>query len=624
MNTFRLDLRRTMAEKRVIQQQPAGREGGWPGLPNLRPSRRLGGQDLPRRWVLWGALLLGVSLIGPGTVRGALDGPGESAGGAEADQKVVVLQGPGAEAWVKRLSVRGREASVIKTLEDCPAGAVLVLPDQFLNARELASLEALLQGPGIGRVLAMGQSAFTDGGPTAATSLKVGKAYYYVPILYPRRTEPGQGKYEQFLEAAKFCARQGANGLATFSYLYTTPAYWGQAGTDTLRRCFESFEDWKTRQRPTPLGVRATPKVLFLHTGDTWRIDAQGAARWAADLGCNTVQLTVSRFHFGKGMALYPSKFTAKTVLYKGKKEVPAENPTPTYLPDLIEACRKRNLDVWVNLFWGSTARPLPEDQRQVIQDGSRGIRPCPLSGAEHIDYLCDILEEVLAKYPAIRCVGLDEFHIRCRSWRTWGCFCPACKERFAEEYGYELKPETAILGWGKPGRQSLTDNFLEFRYRVMNEMVFEKLRRAINRVRPGLVMLEWAPRNYAVWGIDPVSAIRHGLQGYGPEYWNGPGTPGGYLNYPERFVPRREPIIALQGPVGKRQRKGSIVRVDCFDDAKVLCWGVSADRSRWPAMVESRGGKVRYCSFDPLAGQSPDEVLVDDLLDWACPKNPR
>jgi len=478
-----------------------------------------------------------------------------------------------------------------------------VLPDRTLSSKELAALPTLIRKS---RVLALGRSVFTDGGPTAAGVLHVGKDYYYVPVLFAVNGSRFRNDPDAYRGRAQWCARQGAQGMAVFSYGGTVPERVGQQLTDAIGDSFKQFEDWKGRlRRPALVGLPETATVMFMHINDVGRIDPEGAAEWAERLGANVVSLTVSRFRV---RGVYDSSFLVQD----------AANDV-TYLPRLIEACKQRKIAFWANIMGGPSALSVPESQQQVLHDGSLFGRGCPLSGAASYDTLAQIIEEVLTKFPYISCVTLDEPQLRSYGWKDWGCFCEQCQEAFQREYGYELTPENAIVNYGTDKRQSLTEDFYRFRVRLMNEGVFEKYRRAINRVRPGMPLLLWEPRNYGELGVEPQSAVLHGLNAYGPEYRQGTGDGAdGYLNHPRQFLPRAENIVALRDTDGKlRVVATSITRVDCFADAKVLSWGQAADRSWWPVMVSTRGGSVRYCAFDPLSPEGGDSASAASLLEW-------
>ncbi len=532
-------------------------------------------------------------------------------GVASADGKVVILQGPRADRWFEAAKSRA-ECVMVEDLSEVPRGATVVLPDRTLSSKELAALPTLVNNR---RILALGRSVFTEGGPTAAGILHVGKDYYYVPLLYSLN---GWGIGSRFRDPdtyrarAQWCARQGAQGLGLFTFGGTLPERVGQQMTDTIGDCFKQFGDWKPRPwRPALVGLPGTAKVLFMHTSDVERMEPEAAAEWAEQLGANVIAVIVSRF---RDQGIYDSRFLVPDT---APEHAGADNDV-TLLPRLIEAFKQRKIAVWANILGGPSSIPVPESQQQVLQDGSLFGRGCPLRGAAYYDTLAQIMEEVLIKFPYITCITLDEPQIRCSGWKQWGCFCEQCQEAFQKEYGYELTPENAIVDHGPDKHQSLTEDFHRFRIRLMNEGVFEKYRRAVNRVRPGTPLLVWAPTNYGVSGIEPQSAVLYGLNAYGPEYRDGPGGPDEYLNHPRQFLPRAESIVALRDTIGKlRDIATSITRVDCFADAEVISWGQAADRSWWPVMVSTWGGSVRYCAFDPLSSEGGDSESAASLLKW-------
>ncbi len=531
-----------------------------------------------------------------------------------AAREVAVLEGPGAEQWQQALATRA-ECTVVSDLSQIPAEATVVLPDRTLSDEEMTALAELQQ---TSRILALGKSVFTDGGPTASASLHVGKNYYYVPLLYPYGVDWQADRYEA---TAQWCAENGAHGIGVFCYVFTVPdahrratAEQRLAMTETIIKCFHSFEGWMNAPqtpRPPLAGMPQVPKLMFMHINDVKRVSPEGAAEWAEHLGCNVICLAVDRFRTHR---IYASRFLVEKVEREGK-EVEVAN-SPDYLPRLIEACKQRHIAFWANICEDGPEAPT-DNQKQVKDDGTLYGRACPLSGAAHFDTIAQIIEEVLAKFPYISCITLDEPWMHCSGWKSWGCFCEKCKVAFHNEYGYELAPERVIVDHGPDQRQSLTEDFYRFRVRLMNEYVFEKYRRAINRARPGTPLLAWEPKNYDVSGIEPQSAVLYGLNAYGPEYGHGPGN-SWYLNHPETFRPRQEHIIRITQAAGQpRPLYADITRVDCFAEAEVKALGQARDASWWPVLVSAREDAVRYCAFDPLQEKGGDAEIAAGLVQW-------
>ena len=529
---------------------------------------------------------------------------------AAAGAEIVVLKGPGAEQWRQALAAH-RKCAIVGDLSGIPAGATVVLPDRTLTAEEMGALSELRK---TSRALALGKSVFTDGGPTAAASLHVGKNYYYVPLLYPIYVKYDSARYEAI---ARWCAENGAHGLGVFCYCYTMPKPNDPERTamnETVARCFRSFDAWRKPPktvRPALAGMPPAPKLMFMHINDVRRVGPEGAAEWAEHLGCNVICLAVDRF---RTHGIYDSRFRVETVVRKGKP-VKVSN-TPDYLPRLIEACKQRNIAFWANIVDGGPEPPTDEE-KQVLYDGTLYGQACPLRGAAHHDRICQIIEEVLGKFPYISCITLDEPWMSCGGWKKWGCFCECCKEAFRKEYGYELTPGKAIVDHGPGKRQSLTEDFHRFRVRLMNEYLFEKYERAVNRARPGTPLLLWSPRNYGIEGIEPQSAALHGLNAYGPEFTRSAGN-GAYLNHPETFQPRQENIAGIKREGGQlRPLHAGITRVDCFADARALALGQAPDGSWWPVLISTRTDSVRYCAFDPLAKTGRDDRIAAELIQW-------
>lgn len=76
----------------------------------------------------------------------------------------------------------------------------------------------------------------------------------------------------------------------------------------------------------------------------------------------------------------------------------------------------------------------------QIGRDG-RPLRmflyPCQcMSNRDFADYVAEHMAEATRKYP------IDGWFLDLQYFSPEGCFCPACAQRFATEYGYELEPD--------------------------------------------------------------------------------------------------------------------------------------------------------------------------------------
>lgn len=547
------------------------------------------------------------------------------AGAAE----VVVLDGPDADAWRTLLSSRA-EVGDAGDLRRVPEGATVVLPDRLLTKDELKRLRAL---PPSVRVLAIGRSVYSKDGGSAAGVLGVGKHYQYIPLLYPKWLDYDMKRYEQI---ARWAAEQGAQGLGVFSYAHTLPASSDQPNFEVIRDVFGAYEGWKSAEafdEPRSPGLKQTPLVLFMHKNDTQRVGPEEAVAWAQKLNANTISVEVSRV---RTRGVYPSRFTQHDELeYQGRMIKPDNDLD--YLPRLLAAAESADIAVHANIMTKHSPHPTEPNERQVMSSdfgsGEPPPReaPCPISGARHYDDMAAIAEELLRMYPQIAAIELDEPRIYNSKWTDWACFCDGCREVFKERYGYELTPANVIdypqfedlepderrKHTTKGGRQSINAEFREFRTWMMNELVLEKFRRAINRVRPGTALVVWQPRTYEAFGFSPA-AIMYGVSVFGPEYMDGPGSPR-YLNHPDAFFPRFEQIVRAVDVQSNEERplEAEIVRVDLFHRATPLLWGETADESRWVLLSSADDGRAMYVAFDPLREPERNQEVLDRIMAW-------
>lgn len=547
---------------------------------------------------------------------------------AAAAGEIVVLNGPNADAWRQALSQRAR-VSDIRSIDRVPQDATVIIPDRLLTKAELERLKAL---PPSVRVLALGRSAYSDNGSSAAQVLGVGKHFQYIPLLYPAWLDYNMEKYEQI---ARWAAEQGAQGMGVFSYTHTLPERANNRNFEVIRDVFAKYESWKPQRvldNPRSPGLKPTPLVLFMHKNDTLRVGPEEAVEWAQKLNANTISVEVSRV---RTRSIYPSRFTIEGEHEFQGRKIKVENDLD-YLPRLLAAADKAGIAVHANIMTKQSPLETRPDERQVMSSdfdsGQEPKReaPCPISGARHYDDMGLIVEELLTKYPQIAAIELDEPRIYNQGWVDWACFCKGCGEAFKERYGYELTPANVIIypqfeddepaerrkHTTKGGRQQINAEFQEFRTWLMNELVIEKFRRAINRVKPDTALVVWQPRTYEAFGFSPGS-INYGVSVFGPEYMDGPGSPR-YLNHPDAFVPRVERIVRVVDARGGEgySLDAEIFRVDRYHKAEPLLWGESEDRSRWVLMSSARDGQLLYVAFDPLRDGTATRVL-DRVFEW-------
>lgn len=542
--------------------------------------------------------------------------------------EVVVLDGPRAAEW-RRAVAEIATVSQVQDITKVPADATVIIPDRLLTPQELVHLRKL---PPSVRVLAIGRSAYSEDGASPADVLGVGKHFQYIPLLYPAWLDYDMDRYEKI---ARWAAEQGAQGMGVFSYVHTLPERSDQPNFEVVRDVFGSFESWTTpaaRQSPRSPGLKPTPLVLFMHKNDTVRFGPEEAVEWAGKLNANTISVEVSRV---QTRSVFASSFTYEGEHeYQGRK-IKVDNDLD-YLPRMLAAAEKAGIAIHANIMTKHSPRPTQPNERQVMssdfesgQDPPREA-PCPISGARHYDDMATFVEEMLTRFPQIAAVELDEPRIYNSKWTDWACFCEGCGKLFKERYGYELKPVNVIdypqfedsepeerrAHTTKGGRQTINADFQAFRTWMMNELIIEKFRRAINRVRPGIALVVWQPRTYEAFGFSPDS-IMYGVSVFGPEYMDGPGSPR-YLNHPDKFYPRFERVERVVDAQSAEPQplEAEIVLVDPFHLAQPLLWGESKDRSRWVLLSSAGEGRVMYVAFDPLQDDKAATVL-NRILKW-------
>jgi len=540
---------------------------------------------------------------------------------------VVILNGPRAQSWHTEVS-RQNKARMARDLSQIPADATLILPDRLLTPAELDQLQKL---PASVKILAIGKSAYSTNGKSPARTLGVGKHFQYIPLLYPAWLKYDMKKYE---EIARWAAQNNAQGIGVFSLTHTLPERSEQPNFEVVRDVFGAYESWKKKETldaPRSPGLKQTPTVLFMHKNDTVRTGPEDAVAWAKKLSANTLSVEVSRV---RTRGVYPSKFTQHEELeYQGRMIKP-ENDLD-YLPRLLAAAKEADVAVHANIMTKHTMYTTRPDERQVMasdfasgKDPEREA-PCPISGARHYDDMAAIVEELLQLYPQLVAIELDEPRIYNRNWTDWACFCKGCQQLFKERYGYDLTPANVIdtpqfeddepdkRNNRKNAKQTINSDFAQFRTWMMNELIIEKFRRAINRVKPDTALIVWQPRTYEAFGFSP-SSILYGVSVFGPEYMDGPGSPR-YLNHPDAFSPRFERIAQIVNAQNneKHELSAEIARVDLFHLARPLFWGEAEDGSKWSLLTQTLDERVMYVAFDPTTARNESGELMKTILEW-------
>ena len=120
------------------------------------------------------------------------------------------------------------------------------------------------------------------------------------------------------------------------------------------------------------------------------------------------------------------------------------------FLGETIKACRKHRLNVVIYLnVWSRAAYNAHPDWRMILYDNKGTVEHVPwrfglcCPNTPFGSYFLKLLNELNSSYD---CQGV---WIDMIGWFNFICYCPACRERFRNETGYEELPRT--IDWNDP-----------------------------------------------------------------------------------------------------------------------------------------------------------------------------
>lgn len=131
----------------------------------------------------------------------------------------------------------------------------------------------------------------------------------------------------------------------------------------------------------------------------------------------------------------------------------------------------------YYNMVLNWEYEPLYPQWRQIGRDGQplkMFMYPCYcMSNDEFTEHVAANMEEIAEHYP------IDGFFLDLQYFSPEGCFCPACKEKFEQRYGYELAPEGFDVGHWLDVYRYQADRREEFIHAAMERC---------DAARPGLI----------------------------------------------------------------------------------------------------------------------------------------
>lgn len=549
------------------------------------------------------ALLLGVSL--------------------EAGIPVLVLgDGPDSAAWQVFLGKNGISNSEIVNIgqlkeRDDRNGVLVIHGNSFKDAAGASVLpgNALTVLKGIfsrgWRILAMEDAGLINGQYCLTEMLCVGRRAITIPIVYPESVGYDAGK---FTEISRQCMVNGADGLAFFTDVHLRIRKWKPEKPDmtpVARQIFAELESWKPLNAPMCKGLPGIPKVLYASgswaSGVKYRTSPQELAEYAQSICANAICFSV----WGGGWYENPLYDSAYPFSLQGFSATNAGD-NRNYLAELIEQCRTRNIQLWLNIP-GMTPLVLKPDckELQVSDSGVLSGRFCPYAAREYYARILELVQELLRKHPYVNVLALDEPSMGGGKTGRWRCFCPDCKSLFFKRYGKALTPESVIE---KEGR-GISKEFTEFRERIMVDCYFKPLRQAMDKVNPSVGILVWNPMGDDIAGINAQRLADAGVDViFGREFQS---KIDGPCKNSLKYKPRHFSFERLSFKNGDSVLKAEGVKLDLFNGANVLVMMVNGDFS-YPAIVTANEGRTLYFAFNPLRGNEKTDSIIRDWLDSA------
>lgn len=445
-----------------------------------------------------------------------------------------------------------------------------------------------------GRILAIEKAGFTGDTYSLTEILKAGKRTMTIPILYPGFIDYNA---EKLTEMAKGCMSNGSDGIAFFTYMDLCIQKWRPKKPDltaTAKKIYSSINEWKSKDSGNAfLGLPDTSKVIYVSglwvTGPRYTTSPEELVEYAKTVGANVICFSI--WGGDINMTPYDSAYLAKN---------------NDYLPNLIEQCKKYDIQVWANI--PAMKATLFKPYCRNLQISDRGIisgKICPVAAQEYYCKMLKLVEELLSKHPYINVLSLDEPGLGGGKKDKWRCFCPECKKLFYQKYGKELLPENVISG--KKG-EKISREFNEFRENTMMEYYFKPLKMTLDKIRPGIQLLVWNPIGQEIGAINPQKLADSGINIIlGTEFQTRIDGPSRntlrwktqYFDFENLFLEGRELKSAGQG-----------LKIDVFNGANVTALMKNGDY-KYPAIVSANNGKTLYFCFNPLAYTDSSIILL-------------
>ncbi len=130
----------------------------------------------------------------------------------------------------------------------------------------------------------------------------------------------------------------------------------------------------------------------------------------------------------------------------------------------------------YYNMVLNWEYEPLYPNWRQIGREGQSlkmFMYPCYcMSNDEFTDHVAANMAEIAEQYP------IDGFFLDLQYFSPEGCFCPACKDKFMQRYGYQLAPDGFDVGHWLDVYRYQADRREEFIHAAMDRC---------NAARPGL-----------------------------------------------------------------------------------------------------------------------------------------
>ena len=461
-----------------------------------------------------------------------------------------------------------------------------------------------------GKIIAFGNAGYIDKTDADKTSgrfqltelLRAGKKICTIPILYivPRWA---QWDLKIFENVAKSSMENGAGGVMLFSYQNAK-----KNSTSTIGEIFSKIDSWKTEEALIPLGLPATPKILY--ADEQTNTPPEDLVNYARNIRANVICMASLLRWKIPGYVMYPTKYS--------ELRSPAANNSAhlDYLPRIIKLAKENNIQVWANLhIMSGLVEPFPEEQ-QILNTGEKHWQICPLAAQKHYTpAFLKALKELLEEYPYINAVMLEEPGISCKMYKRWACFCPECKKLFKEISGHELSSEHVLR------EKAISDDFTNFRVKLVTEYMLKPVKDLLNSTNPNIKMgFSYNIPTIRNIGFGKQEVSDAGMDMFCPEFL-GKKAEDSSISTSNKLIDfnfnnlefAKDSDFFMKNSLLKAEGTG--LKVDAFNGAKIMAW-LSDGLHKYPGIVTANHGKSIYFSFDPLTlpTQQGKELLKEAL----------